>query len=111
MDAFLPGVTAYLSEPKQQAFFKGPSKPLNSNTFLKKLTQRHLKPSPQTRILSLGKTVFCNGEDVTRDQAPKVIAAWNTLSANKLLKTSVIDNIQGSSLYEAYLAGWLIFEQ
>ncbi|QWD63222.1 cupin domain-containing protein [Polynucleobacter sp. MWH-UH2A] len=111
IDAFLPGVTAYLSEPKQQAFFDGPSKPLNPNAFLKKLSQKHLKPSPQTRILSLGKTVYCNGEDVTRDQAPKVIAAWNTLSANKLFKASVMSDIQGSSLYEAYLAGWLIFEQ
>jgi len=66
INAFLPGVAAYLSEPKQQAFFDGPIKPLNPNAFLKKLAQNELKPSPQTRILSLGKSVYCNGDDVTK---------------------------------------------
>jgi 50S ribosomal protein L16 3-hydroxylase len=111
IDAFLPGVATYLSEPKQQAFFDGPTKPLNPNAFLKKLTQIQLKPSPQTRILSLGKSVYCNGYDVTKNQTAGVISAWNTLSANKFLKTSKLDSIKGSSLYEAYLAGWLVFDQ
>ena len=111
VNTFLPGITAYLSEPKQQAFFDGPSKPLNPKAFLKKLGQRQLKPSPQTRILSLGKTVYCNGDEVTKNQTPKVISAWHNLSANKLLQTSTLSNIQGSSLYEAYLAGWLIFDE
>ena len=111
IDAFLPGVAAYLSEPKQQAFFDGPTKPLNPNAFLKNLAQKQLKPSPQTRILSLGKSVYCNGDDVTKNQASKVISAWSTLSADKFLKTSQLSNIEGSSLYEAYLAGWLVFDQ
>ena len=88
IDAFLPGVAAYLSEPKQQAFFDGPIKPLNPNAFLKKLAQKELKPSPQTRILSLGKSVFCNGDAVTKNQASQVVSAWSTLSADKFLKTS-----------------------
>jgi 50S ribosomal protein L16 3-hydroxylase len=111
VDAFLPGVTAYLSEPKPQAFFDGPSKPLNPKHFLKKLSQNPLKIDPQTRILSFGKAVFCNGDEVTKDQIPQVISAWNTLSANKFLQTSTLSNIEGSSLYEAYLAGWLIFDE
>lgn len=111
IDAFLPGVAAYLSEPKQQAFFDGPAKPLNPKAFLNKLAQKHLKPSPQTRILSLGKSVYCNGDDVTKNQAPKIVSAWNTLSAKKALKTSKLSPIYASSLYDAYLAGWLIFDQ
>ena len=110
INTFLPGVTAYLSEPKQQAIFESPSKPLNSKAFLKKLTQGKLKTSPQTRILSLGKKVYCNGDEVTRNQTAKVIAAWNALSANKYLENANLGNIQDSSLYEAYLAGWLVFE-
>ena len=94
---------------KQQAFFDGPSKPLNPKAFLKKLAQQQLKPSPQSRILSLGKVVYCNGDEVTKNQDPKTISAWNNLSANKCLQTSALNNIEGSSLYEAYLAWWLIF--
>lgn len=111
IDAFLPGITAYLSEPKQQALFESPSKPLNPNAFLKNLAQKQLKPSAQTRILSLGKSVYCNGENVTKNQAPQIASAWSALSAKKALKTSKLNNIDGSSLYEAYLAGWLDFDQ
>lgn len=110
INAFLPGVTAYLSEPKQQAIFESHSKPLNSKAFLKKLTQGKLKASPQTRILSLGKKVYCNGDEVTKNQTTKVIAAWNALSANKHLENANLGGIHESSLYEAYLAGWLVFE-
>ena len=111
IDAFLPGITAYLSEPKQQALFESPTKPLNPNAFLKNLAQKQLKPSAQTRILSLGKSVYCNGENVTKNQAPQIASAWSALSAKKALKTSKLNNIDGSSLYEAYLAGWLDFDQ
>jgi 50S ribosomal protein L16 3-hydroxylase len=108
--AFLPGVAAYLSEPKQQAFFDGPPKPLNPNAFLKKLALKELKPSPQTRILSLGKSVYCNGDEVTKNQIPQIASAWSTLSARKAIKTSNLSNVDRSSLYEAYLAGWLVFD-
>ena len=111
IDTFLPGVAAYLSEPKQQAFFAGPTKPLNPNAFLKKLAQKHLKPSPQTRILSLERAVYCNGDEVTKNQTPGVAAAWRALSAKRLLRTSKLSNIHESSLYDAYLAGWLVFDQ
>lgn len=110
-DTFLPGVAAYLSEPKQQAIFDAPSKPLNPNAFLKKLAQKPLKASSQTRILSLGKQVYCNGDNVTQSQSSEVIAAWQTLSADKILEVSKLTDIEGSSLYEAYLAGWLIFDR
>ncbi|QWE21414.1 cupin domain-containing protein [Polynucleobacter sp. AP-Kolm-20A-A1] len=110
VDQFLPGITAYLSEPKQQAFFDGPSAPLNPKAFAKRLASHELVCSPQTRVLSLRKQVFCNGENMTQHQTPEIVRAWQTLSANKSLKTQKLGNINASSLYEAYLAGWLIFE-
>ena len=110
IDGFLPGITAYLSEPKQQAFFDGPKSPLNPKAFTKKLGANKLIPQAQTRILSLGKQVYCNGELVTKRQDPGTISAWQTLSAKKTLKAAKLQNPDKSSLYEAYLAGWVIFE-
>jgi 50S ribosomal protein L16 3-hydroxylase len=109
LDRFLPGITAYLSEPKQQAFFEGPLNPLNPKDFLKKLSMQVLIAHPQTRILSLGNDVFCNGENVCQDQNPTIAAVWRNLSADKLLRARNLKNLEGSSLYDAYLAGWLIF--
>ncbi|WP_251375083.1 cupin domain-containing protein [Polynucleobacter sp. MWH-UH35A] len=110
IEGFLPGITAYLSEPKQQAFFTGPEDALNPKAFTKQLGSKLLIPQAQTRILSLGKQVYCNGELVTQGQTPAAVSAWQSLSANKFLKANKPQNLDKSSLYEAYLAGWLIFE-
>jgi len=110
IDRFLPGITAYLSEPKQQALFDGPIKPLSPSLFTKHLGSTKLLPSPQTRILSLGKEVFCNGENMSRGQSKGIARAWQTLSAKKVLLDRKLQNSSQSSLYQAYLAGWLIFE-
>ena len=110
-DCFLPGIAAYLSEPKPNTFFDGPANPLSSKHFLAKLAKQTLVPSPQSRILSYGKQVFCNGEEVTKKQPKDVILAWSSLSANKCLLTKTLKNVGKSSLYEAYLAGWLIFDE
>jgi 50S ribosomal protein L16 3-hydroxylase len=110
VDRFLPGITAYLSEPKQQAFFEGPAKPLNVSRFTKHLGAKRLLPSPQTRILSLGKVVFCNGENMSQGQTKDIAQAWQTLSAKKVLFETKLQTNGQSSLYEAYLAGWLVFE-
>lgn len=109
IDGFLPGVTAYLSEPKQQAFFDGPEHPLSPREFLKKLGVNNLTSHPKTRILSLGKQVYCNGENMTKGQEADIAQAWRTLSAMKKLKTNKLQAPDKSSLYEAYLAGWLVF--
>ncbi|WP_114662253.1 cupin domain-containing protein [Polynucleobacter necessarius] len=111
VNRFLPGITAYLSEPKPNAFFTGPVPSLSPKSFLNKLAKQALIPSPQTRILSFRKQVFCNGEEVTKDQPNNVVAAWETLSANRSLTAKTLKNVDKSSLYEAYLAGWLIFEK
>ena len=110
IDGFLPGITAYLSEPKQQALFDAPDSPLKPNAFLKKLRANRLLTHPQTRILSLGKQVYCNGESMTQGEAPDILSAWQTLSAHKELRVGRLKQPDQSSLYEAYLAGWLVFE-
>jgi 50S ribosomal protein L16 3-hydroxylase len=110
VDRFLPGITAYLSEPKQQAFFEGPAKPLNASRLTKQLGSKRLLPSPQTRILSLGKEVFCNGENMSQGQTKDIAQAWRTLAAKKVLLDTKLQVSSQCSLYEAYLAGWLVFE-
>ena len=110
IDRFLPGITAYLSEPKQQALFDGPIKPLNPSSFSKQLISKKLLAGPQTRILSLGNEVFCNGENMSKDQAKDIAQAWRTLSSKKGLLGQKIQATAQSSLYVAYLAGWLVFE-
>ena len=110
IDTLLPGITAYLSEPKQQAFFNAPKNPLSPSKFLKKLAIAALVPNPQTRILSLGNEVFCNGDNMSKNQSVAVNSAWGELSANKRLQTQRLKSIDKTSLYEAYLAGWLDFE-
>lgn len=110
VSSFLPGITAYLSEPKQQAIFDGPTDPLLPQGFSKALGTQLLKPHPQTRILSLGTNVFCNGENVTKGQAKDVQLAWRRLSSIKEFSgLKELKKIGESSLYRAYTAGWLIF--
>ncbi|QWD99239.1 cupin domain-containing protein [Polynucleobacter sp. MG-5-Ahmo-C2] len=110
VDRFLPGITAYLSEPKQQAFFDSPINPLNPTLFTKNLATKRLLLNPQTRILSLGKAVFCNGDNMSQGQTKDIAQAWRSLSAKKSLLSKKLPVSGQSSLYEAYLAGWLVFE-
>ena len=106
---FLPGITAYLSEPKQQAFFSGPDNPLSAAQFTRKLTTQALFPHPQTRILAQNRDVYCNGELVTKDQSAQVQKAWYSLASEKSLICKSLKGVADSSLYEAYLSGWLVF--
>jgi len=109
VDQMLPGITAYLSEPKQQAFFNGPESPLSPAAFAKQLKTASLVPSPQTRIICLGKTVYCNGEQVSQAQTPEIVKAWQVLAAKKGFGPHKFNGKDLGSLYESYLAGWLIF--
>jgi len=109
LSQFLPGITAYLSEPKQQAFFNGPEQPLSPKQFTNKLRQQALLPHPQTRILAQNRVVFCNGEMVTKGQSRGVQKAWYLLASKKALICQNLPEAANSSLYEAYLSGWLIF--
>ena len=109
IDSFLPGITAYLSEPKQQAIFNPPATPYSTEEFQKMLQSKMLIPHPQTRILSLGKQIYCNGENMCEEQDLPTIKAWQILAGRKQLKAKNLKNLENSTLFEAYLAGWLIF--
>lgn len=107
---FLPGITAYLSEPKPHAIFSPPEKTLDLKQFRSQLSMRNLIPHPQTRLLALGKTIFCNGENMTLGQTPATKKAWHSLASKKSFKGVRFEaKNPEDSLFEAYQAGWLIF--
>jgi 50S ribosomal protein L16 3-hydroxylase len=106
---FLPGITAYLSEPKQQAYFNRPDRPMTAKQFTQKLGVEPLQAHPQTRILAQNQAIFCNGEMVTKGQNGSVQRAWIALASHKKLMRTGLKGAEGSSLYEAYLSGWLVF--
>ena len=107
---FLPGIASYLSEPIQEAYFTAPITPLSPHQFAQKLSIHTLVPHPLTRILSLSANVYCNGELVTRKQSSQIKGAWRTLATHKALTKMGLKSIEATSLYEAYLSGWLIFQ-
>ena len=109
VETFLPGIAAYLSEPKPQAYFAGSETQYSPEEFTLLLTKQTLTPHPQTRLLALGKTIFCNGEDMTSGQARPTQIAWRSLAAKKQVKGVFGGLIAGSSLFEAFEAGWLVF--
>ncbi len=109
LSQFLPGISAYLSEPKQQAYFNGPDIPLTPKQFTQRLGSHALAPHPQTRILALNQDIFCNGERVTKGQTGQIQRAWASLASKKALICKDLKETGGSSLYEAYLCGWLVF--
>jgi 50S ribosomal protein L16 3-hydroxylase len=110
LSQFLPGITAYLSEPKQQAYFSGPAIPLTPKQFAMQLGSQTLAAHPQTRILALNRDIFCNGEMVTKGQTSQIKRVWANLASNKALICKDLKEVSTSSLYEAYLSGWLVFK-
>lgn len=109
VETFLPGIAAYLSEPKPQAYFDGGASDLSPNEFQHKLTEQVLRPHPQTRLLALGKRIYCNGEEVTAGQTKPIQSAWYSLAAKKHFKGSISKMDSNNSLFEAFEAGWLVF--
>jgi 50S ribosomal protein L16 3-hydroxylase len=116
VDTMLPGVAAYLSEPKPHAFFSCPDQTLSAKAFAYCLKQNPLHLHPHTRLMRLGNTIFCNGENQTEGESLAVKLCWNVLSERHSLpplgdKNSayVADIATGNnSLYEAYCSGWLL---
>jgi 50S ribosomal protein L16 3-hydroxylase len=120
--ALMDGITAYLSEPKPQAIFDAPTRPLSPSAFWKALDSKALIPHPQTRLLVRGTTVYCNGEAVSLRQDLNIAAIWRALakmhsfalgrsrksSGNNDLKHYRFDG--DNSLYEAYCSGWLLLQ-
>ncbi|WP_231969996.1 hypothetical protein [Polynucleobacter necessarius] len=110
IEEFLPGITAYLSDPKQQAIFDAPKNPLKPKDFQKKLVCSKLVPHPQTRMLNLNRQIYCNGECMGKGQNAAAKQAWRALAKSKQL-TANLQDLAESSIYTAYLSGWLVFEQ
>jgi len=132
--AFMNGIAAYLSEPKPQATFTPPNPILSPRALWASLQKMALLPHPQTRLLTRGETVFCNGDMVTQGQDPATIKAWQSLAQQRVLVRGQIQKRaknrdllspagrryaraldfpalqKNSSLYEAYCFGWLILE-
>ena len=109
VETFLPGIAAYLSEPKPQAYFAGSETQYSPEEFTLLLTKQTLTPHPQTRLLALGKTIFCNGEDMTSGQARPTQIAWRSLAAKKRISGAVGEISPENSLFSAFEAGWLVF--
>jgi 50S ribosomal protein L16 3-hydroxylase len=116
VDTMLPGIASYLSEPKPHAFFSGPDRQLSAKAFAHYLKHNPLHPHPQTRLMRLGKTIFCNGENQTDGESLAVKLCWNALSERHALPALGAENsvyladiaTGNNSLYEAYCAGWLL---
>lgn len=109
IDNFLPGIAAYLSEPKPQAIFDGSANIYTPQEFQRELAMRELTPHPQTRLLALGKTIYCNGENMTAGQSANTQKAWQSLASQRRFKGLFKGADLEGSLFEAYEAGWLVF--
>jgi 50S ribosomal protein L16 3-hydroxylase len=111
VETFLPGIAAYLSEPKPQVYFDGSTNEHSPEEFKRLLENQMLMPHPQTRLLALGKTIYCNGENMTSGQTAPIEKAWRSLAAKKMLNGDVREIGLDNSLFEAFKAGWLVFKQ
>ena len=109
LETFLPGIAAYLSEPKPQAYFSESANEYSPEEFQGLLAKKILLPHPQTRLLALGKTIYCNGENMTEGQIAQTQRAWRSLAAKKQFKGTAGKITQENSLFEAFKAGWLVF--
>ena len=109
IETFLPGVAAYLSEPKPQAYFDGSAHELSPEELRIQLERRTIKPHPQTRLLALGSRIYCNGEDVTTGQDSSIKRVWRALASKKQFKGSIGKIEAKNTLFEAFEAGWLVF--
>jgi 50S ribosomal protein L16 3-hydroxylase len=109
VETFLPGIAAYLSEPKPQAYFDGTANTLSPEQFRRQLTKQALQVHPYTRLLALGPRIYCNGEEMTDGQNASIQAAWRSLASSKQFKGSLGKIGANNSLFEAFEAGWLLF--
>jgi 50S ribosomal protein L16 3-hydroxylase len=109
VETFLPGIAAYLSEPKPQAYFDGAANNLSPEQFRRQLSKQALKVHPYTRLLALGPRIYCNGEEMTDCQNASTRAAWRSLASSKQFTGSLGEIGLNNSLFGAFEAGWLLF--
>jgi 50S ribosomal protein L16 3-hydroxylase len=110
LETFLPGIAAYLSEPKPQAYFSESARQYSPEEFKTILAKQILVPHPQTRLLALGKTIYCNGENMTEGQNAQTKKAWRSLAAKKKTMVTLGEMNEENSLFDAFQAGWLVFK-
>ena len=119
IDTMLPGIAAYLSEPKPHAFFNCPDNALSAKAFADYLQQNPLHLHPHTRIMRLNNAIYCNGENQTEGQSLAVKLCWNVLSERHTLPPlgdqngAYLAEIAAgiNSLYDAYCSGWLLIAE
>jgi 50S ribosomal protein L16 3-hydroxylase len=119
IDTMLPGIAAYLSEPKPHAFFNCPDNALSAKAFADYLQQNPLHLHPHTRIMRLNNAIYCNGENQTEGQSLAVKLCWNVLSERHTLPPLGDQNgaylaeiaAGTNSLYDAYCSGWLLIAE
>ena len=109
VETFLPGIAAYLSEPKPQAYFDGAVNNLSPEQFRRQLSKQVLHAHPYTRLLALGPRIYCNGEEMTEGQNASTQAAWRSLASSKQFTGSTGKIGLNNSLFGAFEAGWLLF--
>jgi 50S ribosomal protein L16 3-hydroxylase len=119
VDAMLPGIASYLSEPKPHAVFSCPDQTLSAKAFAQYLKGNPLHLHPHTRLMRLGNTIFCNGENQTEGESLAVKLCWNVLSERHSLPPLGEENSAyladiatgNNSLYDAYCSGWVLITE
>src|SRR5450830_292997 len=98
----------YLSEPKHNVFFTGPTKPLTMGRFIDTVNKRGVALSLKTQMLYRGKHVFINGESFAVGRADK--AVLEPLANQRALDGAALAGASDDvieALYTWYQDGWL----
>ncbi|HBZ08148.1 MULTISPECIES: ribosomal protein uL16 3-hydroxylase [Massilia] len=98
----------YMSEPKHNVFFTGPSKPLTVGRFMESAAKKGLKLSAKTLMLYRGKHVFINGESFAVSRADKVVL--DVLANERRLDGAALEQASDDvleALYTWYQDGWI----
>jgi len=98
----------YLSEPKHNVFFTGPTKPLTMGRFIDSVNKRGVALSLKTQMLYRGKHVFINGESFAVGRADK--AVLEPLANQRALDGAALAGASDDvieALYTWYQDGWL----
>jgi 50S ribosomal protein L16 3-hydroxylase len=99
----------YLSEPKQQARFRPPARPLALRTFARAARRHGLRLAPGSRMLYAGSWCFINGESM---RSPAGMAALRRLADARRLSGRQLPAQAPATdqLYQWYRAGYIVVE-
>jgi len=99
----------YLSEPKQQARFSPPARPLAPRAFARAARRHGLRLAPGSRMLYAGSWCFINGESI---RSPSGMAALRRLADARRLSGQRLpaQARAADQLYQWYRAGYIVLE-